>query len=171
MRRIGLVPIATIKPGDNRFELDGEPGDYGFEEREVKENPSFQAILGRIRTEVIITRSGKRFLVRGVVRFRAKLSCAICAVDYEYDFNEEMVAEFTVLEKSTSLYARELEPEELDRVPIDSDFIDLNPVIRDTIHLAIPIAPKCRDNCRGLCPICGANLNSGRCGCDGRSEG
>ncbi len=169
MRKIGLVPIATLKSGDNRFELDGEAKDYGYEKREVKENPSFQSILGKIRAEVIITRSGKRFLVRGRVNFRAKLLCAICGEGYERDFTEEMFTEFTMLEGTGPIYARELEPEELNRVPVDSDFIDLNPIVRDTIHLAIPIAPRCRDSCQGLCPVCGANLNLGKCRCDSNS--
>ncbi|MEO0078115.1 MAG: DUF177 domain-containing protein [candidate division WOR-3 bacterium] len=31
--------------------------------------------------------------------------------------------------------------------------------------MAIPIAPRCRPDCRGVCPECGANLNEGSCGC------
>lgn len=165
MRRIGLVPIASLKTGDNKFELEGEPRDFGYELREVRENPSFRKILGEIRVTAVITRSGQRFLVRGRVHFKAKLTCAICGDDYEQDFDEEMTAEFTSIRQNITGYARELEPEELDRLPIDSDFIDLTAMVRDTIHLVIPIAPRCRDDCRGLCPWCGVNLNQGRCRC------
>jgi len=167
MRKLGLIALATLKPGDNKFDLEGEPRDFGCDAREVKENPSFQKLLGRIKVGVVITRSGQRFLVRGRMRFKAQLECAICWQEYEQDFDEEITAEFTTLECSRSgSYARELEPVELDRVPIDADFIDLSGLIRDTIHLAIPIAPKCQNDCRGICPECGANLNFEECRCN-----
>lgn len=147
MKRLGLVPIATLKNGDNVFTLEGKPQDFGCETREVRENPSFQALGGKISVRTVITRSGQRFLVRGVVFFRANLTCALCGEEYEQNFAETMVAEFTSLEKRQLSAVRKLEPEDLDRVPIDSDFIDLTAIVRDAIHLAIPIAPKCRDDC------------------------
>lgn len=174
MRKIGLVPLASLKPGDNRFELEGQAQEFGLELQEVKENPSFKQILDRVRVAVVITRSGKRFLVRGRVFFRARLVCAVCGEEYEHDFNEELSAEFTSLERSGTGYVRELETEELDRVKIDSDFIDLSAVIHDVIHLAIPIAPRCRVDCKGICPVCGANRNLTPCDCPaktGRNDG
>jgi len=49
--------------------------------------------------------------------------------------------------------------------PIDDDVIDLAPLVRDTVVLELPAAPLCREDCAGLCPQCGANLNEGACGC------
>jgi uncharacterized protein len=169
MRKIGLVPLASLKSGDNRFELAGQARDYGLEVHEVKENPSFVQLLGPIRVAVVITRSGKRFLVRGRVYFRARLVCAICAEEFERDFDEELIAEFTMLDRHSAVLARELEPEDLDRVKIDADFIDLSSVIHDAIHLAIPIAPRCREDCLGICPVCGANRNRVECDCSVRA--
>jgi uncharacterized protein len=165
MRKIGLVPLASLKPGDNRFELEGQARDFGLEVHEVKENPSFEQLLGHIRVLVVITRSGKRFLVRGRVYFRARLVCAICGEEFERDFDEELIAEFTMLERPNASFARELESDELDRVKIDADFIDLSAVIHDAIHLAIPIAPRCQEDCQGVCPVCGGNRNRVQCNC------
>lgn len=51
-------------------------------------------------------------------------------------------------------------------VPVEpGDMIDVTEVIRQHVLLALPIAPRCRDECRGLCPKCGADLNDGPCGC------
>ena len=49
--------------------------------------------------------------------------------------------------------------------PIDDDVIDLAPLVRDSVVLELPGAPLCREDCAGLCPQCGANLNEGPCGC------
>ncbi|HEY0870407.1 MAG TPA: YceD family protein, partial [Acidothermaceae bacterium] len=38
------------------------------------------------------------------------------------------------------------------------DYVDLEPLLRDAVVLALPLAPVCRDDCLGLCPDCGARL-------------
>jgi uncharacterized protein len=44
--------------------------------------------------------------------------------------------------------------------------IDLDPLVREQLVLALPPYPVCKDSCKGLCPVCGANLNDRECGCD-----
>ncbi len=46
--------------------------------------------------------------------------------------------------------------------------IELDPVVREQLLLALPSYPVCQDNCKGLCPVCGTNLNERDCGCDRR---
>jgi uncharacterized protein len=52
-----------------------------------------------------------------------------------------------------------------DFYPIADDAIDLGPLVRDAIVLELPMAPLCREDCRGLCPQCGADRNEGDCSC------
>ena len=47
--------------------------------------------------------------------------------------------------------------------------IDFGPAVREQILLSVPGYPVCRESCKGLCPVCGANLNDGDCGCDRRT--
>jgi uncharacterized protein len=49
--------------------------------------------------------------------------------------------------------------------PIIDDAIDLGPLVRDAIVLDLPMVPLCREDCRGLCPQCGADRNESDCGC------
>ncbi len=44
--------------------------------------------------------------------------------------------------------------------------IDLDPMVREQVLLALPGYPVCREGCLGLCPVCGQNRNEKRCGCD-----
>ncbi|SRR6266508_1088413 len=44
--------------------------------------------------------------------------------------------------------------------------IDLDPIVREQILLALPGYPVCNEGCKGLCAACGANLNERECGCD-----
>ncbi len=54
---------------------------------------------------------------------------------------------------------------ELDTYPLLHDKVDLELVAREAILLALPLAPLCREDCAGLCPTCGADLNEGACDC------
>jgi len=45
-----------------------------------------------------------------------------------------------------------------DGYSLDGDLLDLEPVLRDALVLALPLAPLCRDDCPGLCPECGVQL-------------
>jgi len=43
--------------------------------------------------------------------------------------------------------------------------IDLSDVVHDEVLLELPMNPLCRESCAGLCPVCGQNLNEGKCSC------
>jgi len=52
-----------------------------------------------------------------------------------------------------------------------TDCVDLTGDIREAIILLFPNYPLCRSDCRGLCPQCGVNLNTGKCGCTPPEDG
>lgn len=50
-------------------------------------------------------------------------------------------------------------------LPGDAVVVDVTPVVREELMLAVPRYALCRPDCRGLCPRCGQDLNAGSCGC------
>lgn len=60
----------------------------------------------------------------------------------------------------------EVREEDLDVFPFDGDKIDLEPLFREQFVLAIPYAPLCKEDCKGLCPQCGIDRNTGTCSCE-----
>jgi len=59
----------------------------------------------------------------------------------------------------------ESKPRDGESYPLGHDRVDLEPLARESLILDLPLAPICREDCRGLCPACGADLNAGDCGC------
>ena len=55
--------------------------------------------------------------------------------------------------------------DEAETYPLTGDTLDLAPMARDAILLELPLAPLCRDDCAGLCPMCGADLTEQPCDC------
>jgi uncharacterized protein len=62
--------------------------------------------------------------------------------------------------------AGSFDPNAADEETYEGKFIDLDPIVREQVVLALPGYPVCREGCKGLCPACGANLNDKECGCD-----
>jgi uncharacterized protein len=56
--------------------------------------------------------------------------------------------------------------QDADREWFDGKKIDLDPILREQVLLALPMNLVCRETCRGLCPVCGANLNEKQCQCE-----
>jgi uncharacterized protein len=56
------------------------------------------------------------------------------------------------------LYAYEPDPEDDESLTVSGDSLDLEPVVRDAVVLALPLNPLCDPDCPGLCPTCGARL-------------
>jgi len=61
---------------------------------------------------------------------------------------------------------KEVEEEDLSTAFYDDQKIDLAQLMREQFYLALPMKPLCGDGCRGLCPVCGTNLNRGTCDCN-----
>ncbi len=57
-------------------------------------------------------------------------------------------------------------PQEAEEETYAGTVIDLDPVVREQVLLAVPGYPVCNEGCKGLCSVCGANLNERDCGCD-----
>ncbi len=161
-----LISIPGLRQGENRLKFDLDIEELGGTSREVAENPSFEELLGPVHVDLAIVRTGQKLLVNGRAIFEVRLSCALCGQRFQERFSEELVTEY-VNEEETAVGERELDWEELGQEMVHGNLLNLIGVVRDAIHLAIPIAPRCRPDCRGLCPVCGANLNETCCGCLG----
>lgn len=113
--------------------------------------------------DVVLTNAGEGILVTGVVRAHAVGTCDRCLEDAELDLTGE-VDEYFLFE----------EPDEdsLDDDEDDADFalvsddntIDLSDAFLAGLVMDTPFVVLCRPDCKGLCPVCGQNLNVADCG-------
>lgn len=60
--------------------------------------------------------------------------------------------------------------DELDVYMHDGVVLDLRPLVREQVVLAFPVQPLCREDCAGLCQVCGGNRNVEPCACQARHE-
>jgi uncharacterized protein len=56
--------------------------------------------------------------------------------------------------------------EDVDSEPFDGKTIQLDPIVREQLALALPVSVVCKEDCKGLCTVCGQDLNEKECGCE-----
>ncbi len=112
-----------------------------------------------IRGELVVDNVESRFLVNGVLQAEGRAECGRCLA--EFDLRWEVPVEIIVLRdvdtdegEGDSLVIRQRAGE-----------VDLVDALRESAVLAYPQAAVCRDDCRGLCPQCGIDRNTGTCTC------
>lgn len=112
---------------------------------------------------VEVTNTGGALLVMGTARAVAVTACARCLEEVSYDVEGDIEGYF-VIGGEESAAPDDLEGDEFDYLP-ENRVIDLVPLIEQALLLELPLVPLCDDDCKGLCPRCGANLNDGPCTC------
>jgi uncharacterized protein len=150
-----ILDLATLRPTLNRVEVEAAARDLGLPDHEWP-----GSVLGHFRVE----KSGNRVSVRGSVTSSARLECVRCLRGFDLGVS----ADVTVFADQSSKTNR-AEQDELERddymIFHDGRRLDLTETVRESLLLELPISPHCREDCPGLCPKCGADLNGGPCGC------
>ena len=98
---------------------------------------------------------GNGFTLDAVADTTLKASCARCGKAFA-----ERV-EFPVRER----FSKACDPESDEMYPYAGDRIDLTRAVLDNLYLHLPIASVCSEDCKGLCPVCGADRNKTACNC------
>ncbi len=99
-------------------------------------------------------------LVRGTMSGTYDGACRRCLKPVRGDFEV----------KGSELYRTEGAEVWEEGYVIKDQTVDLEPLIRDTVGLTLPLNPLCRDDCAGICPRCGSDLNEGPCDCPDETD-
>jgi len=116
-----------------------------------------------------IKKRGEQVDLRGHISARAEVDCDRCLKVVDIPLEMDFVATYVPAKISTDDVEKEAElrDEDLNVSVFDCETIDLDELVREQVLLALPLHALCADDCKGLCPTCGANKNSnGACDCE-----
>jgi uncharacterized protein len=118
-----------------------------------------------IRGKVRLMRTDRGILASSSLRTDINISCSRCLSPFDYTLALHIEEEyFPTIDISTG--APLPSPEESGSFTIDeNNILDLTEAIRQYALLAVPMKPLCHEECAGLCPVCGVNLNQSSCDC------
>jgi uncharacterized protein len=118
---------------------------------------------GVIEAEVTVKRHGHAAEVAGTVKADLQLTCSRCLEGIRhtdaFSFRKEYLPASGSFGEGQDM---ELSGEDLE-VEFHNNIIDLDEVVKEEVILRVPAKPLCTPDCRGLCPVCGADMNKSPC--------
>jgi len=121
---------------------------------DARPGPKGLALVGRLE------KMGDDYLLRANLRGELQSTCARCLEPAQIQVDVPLAVTFVSTEADKTD-----DDEDPDVIGFMGSEIDVGDEVRDEILLALPINPVCKESCRGLCPVCGGNLNLAACGC------
>lgn len=117
-----------------------------------------------VHVHMHIKRLGERYLVEGKISGGLILRCDRCIEPFHFDINTEFRL-FLMHHPMNVKEEVELGKDDMFVVFVSEDEIELDDIIKSEIYLSVPMKTLCKEDCAGLCPLCGENLNKIRCNC------
>ena len=148
-----------------------EPIPFSFELSFTTEGLDREPLLeiSPVLLEGEVSRIEKGFSLDARLTYGGRLECSRCLGGYPFETREDFSL---LLTKRAAPAGSEiaLAGDELDEYFYDDPVIPVAPIAEERIQMAVPMKPLCREDCRGLCPMCGEDLNLIECGCAAQAE-
>jgi uncharacterized protein len=152
------LDLSKLRQAQQRF-------DRTFDAAEVSMAEDAYRIVAPVELGFDIHKDKDKFRVVGRVKTTLELPCSRCLEAYQLPVDQTFDLRYHPHTEASVEEETEVEDEDLETSFYRDEQIDLNELLREQFYLALPMKPLCREDCKGLCPQCGTNLNTGTCDC------
>tara|TARA_B100001996_G_scaffold55157_2_gene39110 strand:+ start:1597 stop:2085 length:489 start_codon:yes stop_codon:yes gene_type:complete len=122
-------------------------------------------VIGHIKCIISCDKTSTGYRIYGNVLCNNKFSCDRCLIEIEKNIKTSLN---TLLTNNKDI----VKDKDTDVIMFtkSDDFIDLSSILHDIIEVEKPIKSLCSDDCKGICPSCGLDLNRSNCNCKDNSS-
>jgi uncharacterized protein len=144
-----------------------EPFSHSYAPGEVELEDEGARLVSAAEVVGSASRKGEEVRLRGKIVTEVELLCDRCAAPVrtplEIEFDARFIPQTVAASDGENV---ELLADDLGLAAYEGDSVDVDELVREQILLALPLRNLCREDCKGLCPKCGADLNAGACSCE-----
>jgi len=162
-----LIHADLLKKGRLTLAFE-EPADRFPELREMARNGECE-FTSPIRVRLRAARIREIVEIEGIVQAAMRVTCGRCLMPFIYPLEAEFALTYTGdrpgMSEAAEPEAKEMDASEVGLIYFQGEEIDLTEGIQEQVILSFPLRPLCREDCKGLCVRCGADLNQARCRC------
>ena len=152
------IELENLEGGKGDFAHVYNPDDLNPVDERVKLSAP-AAVSGKIRL------AGNEVFVNGHVETRTQVECDRCLKPVEIPVEADFELEYITGAEYESTGVAELTEAEMSVSVFDGKAIDVDEIVKEQILLAVPTRMLCREDCKGICPECGIDRNTGECSC------
>jgi len=147
--------LKELKNGINHLSFKAEGVDLDIKPEEID-------FASEVKMKFSVLKVGHSLNCQGEIKARLKLECGRCLTEFVQPVTSKI--EF-ILEMDDDKIGAEIQDDDYQLISKETITYDLNPRVRETMILTLPIKPLCQEDCKGLCQFCGTNLNEKTCNC------
>jgi len=126
--------------------------------------------LSPVSYELTIKKIEDLVTVEGPISCTLTMTCVKCLDEFTLPMNVYLDIELAPRVLTPHVSELELKNNDMDVYYYEGDEIDLDPFVYDEVVLNIPMRPVCKEECKGLCDVCGKNKNYEECNCNKVSD-
>ena len=153
------IELVNLEHGRGDFSHVYQPDELGsLDERVTLVEPA--TVKGTVRL------AGPEVFVNGQIKTRAAVECDRCLKQIELPVDADFDLEYVTGQTYESTAAAELTENDLSVSVFDGEAIDVDEIVKEQILLAVPTRTLCQPDCKGICPECGIDKNTGDCACE-----
>ena len=116
-----------------------------------------------LHADITVKKVREEVYVKGKIQTLLSFVCSRCLVPFEFPVDSAF--DLVYLPEELEMAKEELDSDDLNISFYYSRKIDLREVALEQLNLTFPVKPLCSEDCQGICPVCGKNINSGDCAC------
>jgi uncharacterized protein len=150
------IQIGGLSEGEHPFQFEASSSEVGLTE----------GSFGEVTVKGVIEKTGSQFALSADVTTTGRFSCDRCTAEFQLPLSTS----YRMYYVTATEEGADVDPDELQILPQGTGSIDIADDVRQTILLVVPLKLLCTESCKGLCPSCGTNLNTGTCSCDVQSS-
>lgn len=135
-------------------------GHYKFQDEQELEKLEIKDHVGKYNLEIELEKTDSQIVLKNIVKVEYTVACDRCLVE----FVNRTKSEFELYFIFSNSKKNELD-DNTKYIDEESEYIDITNDIRDYIILSFPMQHICKEECLGLCPRCGKDLNVEQCEC------
>ena len=137
-----------------------------FDSHECPLPKEFGKLLTAVHLDALIRKVEEEITVEARLKAEVEMPCSRCLKEHRQQIDEAFeVIYLPEPEEQENIDELELGETDLNVEYYTGDIIDLTELAREQLLLVLPIKPLCKEDCAGLCPSCGLDLNEGTCSC------
>jgi uncharacterized protein len=155
------IELDKLEGNSGNFAHVYEPAELILDEEQVR-------LLEPLEVRGRVNRRSHEVQLRGTVRARAEVDCDRCLQSVEVPVETSFDVKYISADDYRATETVELQEEDLSVAVFEDATIDIDELVREQVLLALPTRALCSEECKGLCPVCGANKNSRPCACETR---
>src|SRR5262245_5868111 len=152
------IDLLSLPSGRSALETEVSPAELDLAEEQYRFAEPVSLLLD-------VDKGDEEIVLRGTVAAPATVECSRCLAGFE----DTVTVPFSLIvhrvDADSPMLRDGMDEEGIRFVSRSATSVELRDEVRSTLILALPISPICREDCRGLCPACGNDLNERECGC------